>query len=293
MKKKITLTLIIIIIFLSIILLYQKKNNMSREVNSLEKKEFVDNSYKLLRMPYASPLKIFEENHSLINFLSAFFDNEFKLLVPNDYDDISRIIKEGKAHIIWPATGYFLSNLELFKDYKIMFRPVLHGQDRYRGAVIVRKDSNLNDFNQLENKTFGFTDINSASGYRLPSGYIRNNYGVNPYEYFKDVKFLGTHQEVVLSVFYGEIKAGAVFEDAPDIFLEKNQRDEISIIEYTGYIMNEPVLIKKTLADELDAVKINKLIKEFPEEVCDDLGIDGIAEARLKEYNQMIEYFKE
>jgi len=276
-----------LLIFNIIYIFYQNKQNVSKESDVL----FVptnEKSINLLRMPYASSLKIFNDNFTFMEFVSKTVNYEVKLLVPKSYDDMKRLINSGDADIIWPATSYFVENLSLFENYNIILRPVIHGKDRYRGAFIVKSDSEIKEFKQLESKIFGFTDINSASGYKLPVSHMKKKYDIEPYSFFSDIKFLGSHEEVVLNVFYGKIDAGAVFEDAPESFLGERKND-VRIIDYTDEILYEPILVKKELNDIFNIKIQNSIINKLPDEVRKDLGIDGFVKAELDDYKIIID----
>ena len=98
------------------------------------------------------------------------------------------------------------------------------------------------------------------------------------------MEFLGTHEEVVKNVFLEKVDGGAVFESAPESFLEKEQVDKISIIDYTDYIYNEPILIKDDLYEKYKEKAEKSILQKLPEHVLKDLNIDGLVQATDKEY---------
>ncbi|MCK9225063.1 MAG: phosphate/phosphite/phosphonate ABC transporter substrate-binding protein [Candidatus Muirbacterium halophilum] len=241
-------------------------------------------SLNFLRTSYANSLTIFDENFSFMEYLSEVFEIEVRLLVSKNYDEFGEFLKNKTADIVWGNSEHYLKNRELYKDYVIVLRPVVKGQDKYRGIIITNKNSNVNSVMELKNKIFAFTDIKSGSGYKLPMELFENKYNIEIYNFFADVEYLQTHEEVVKNVFYGKVDGGAVFESAPESFLEKEQAKNIKILDYTRYIYNEPVLIKKEIYEKYKHIIDSEKFYEFPENVRKDLKIDGIVRANEKEY---------
>ncbi|GIW22853.1 MAG: hypothetical protein KatS3mg068_1860 [Candidatus Sericytochromatia bacterium] len=80
------------------------------------------------------------------------------------------------------------------------------------GAIIVRKDSNINTLKDLKGKRFAFGDPISTSSHIFPKMLLIKN-GINPDTDFVNVLFAGTHDSVVLSVYNKKVDAGATFSD--------------------------------------------------------------------------------
>jgi phosphonate transport system substrate-binding protein len=64
----------------------------------------------------------------------------------------------------------------------------------------------------MKGKVFGFGDPNSTSGYLIPSIEIpQSGYSMKPGQYFKDVVFVGGHEQTIVAVFNGDIDAGVTW----------------------------------------------------------------------------------
>jgi phosphonate transport system substrate-binding protein len=287
MKKTVVFIILAILLILSLYILYHKedRNTLSemelRQFSGFEKGDYIT----LLRMPYANNFKIFDENYQLILYLSELFEKEVRLIVTRNYDEVRKIIDEDKADIIWTATNFYKKNTNSFRGYKVMVRPVTNGTDRYRGIIITHKESDIEKIGDLEGRTFAFTDVDSGSGYILPKKLLKDKYNIDINTFFKEVRFLYSHQKVIENVFYRKVDAGAVFEDAPSLFL-KDRASSIRILDYTEYIINEPILVKEYLVERFSSKVLPKLLNDLPGNIKEELKIDGFVKAQEQDYSE-------
>ncbi len=285
MKKTITAILLAVIIVLFLSILYHRNEDSALSEKELEyfSKFTKDDYITLLRMPYANNFDIFDENYQLILYLGELFEKEVRLIVTRNYDEVRNIVKENKADIIWTATNFYKKNRNIFTDHSVALRPVTNGTDRYRGIIITSGKSDITGIEDLEGRIFAFTDIDSGSGYILPKKLLEKSYGIEINEFFSDVRFLYSHQKVTENVFYRKVDAGAVFEDAPGMFLE-DRKDGVRVIAHTEYIINEPILVRDTLMPDFNEKVKPKLLGKIPGIIKDELEIDGFVEADETDY---------
>jgi len=288
MKKILKLLMFILpLILVCLILLYHKNNTVVQgkqyKQTTVEKdRELI----RFLRMPYANSLKVMDENYNFIMYLSEKTGYKIKLNVAKSYEEVVDIAKKGDADVIWTATNHYVENIDEFGDYTPIFRPVRHGNDKYRGIIITSNKSNINEMKDLKGKVFAFTDINSTSGYILPKALLENKYSIDIYSFFSDIKYLGSHDSVIENVYYGKVDAGAVFEDAPETIL-KERKNGVRILDRTEYILNEPIIVKKDISEKFKKIFNKDFIKNIPEQIKDDLSVEGFVDANEKEYRNL------
>lgn len=88
-------------------------------------------------------------------------------------------------------------------------RPEKDGVSQYRGLIVTRRDSGIEDWVGLKGKSFGMVDKATTAGYVFPLLYFREH-GVERLEdYLGSVVFTGSHDLVFQKVFNGELDAGA------------------------------------------------------------------------------------
>eukprot|EP00831_Metopus_contortus_P075998 TRINITY_DN6993_c0_g1_i2.p2 TRINITY_DN6993_c0_g1~~TRINITY_DN6993_c0_g1_i2.p2 ORF type:complete len:101 (-),score=14.35 TRINITY_DN6993_c0_g1_i2:165-467(-) len=92
---------------------------------------------------------IFDENFAFMEYLSDLFRIEVRLLVSRNYDEFGEFLSNRTADIVWGNSEHYLKNRELYKDYIVVMRPVIKGQDKYRGIIIANKDSGIKKVQDL------------------------------------------------------------------------------------------------------------------------------------------------
>jgi phosphonate transport system substrate-binding protein len=103
----------------------------------------------------------------------------------------------------------------------------------YFSLMFTKKGTGITSIEDLEGRSFGFTDPASTSGYLVPANDILEAMMFDDaaqIEEFANVTFAGNHPTVVLSVFNDTLEAGATFDANLPV-----QADEGAITELCGY----------------------------------------------------------
>ncbi len=124
--------------------------------------------------------------------------------------------------------AYALINHRL--PVEVLGRPEINGQGYYTGILFVRKDSGIQEFQDLRGKTACFVDKATAAGYLFPLLYFKEH-GVNkPEDFLGKIIYSGSHDAAVLSVLNGEADVGF----AKDLILlragEKDSRIALDLL---------------------------------------------------------------
>jgi len=96
---------------------------------------------------------------------------------------------------------------------RVMAQSILDGSPTYRGLIIKRFDSGINNLTDLEDKRFAFVDPLSTAGYLYPRAMLIEK-GINPERFFKETLFMGSDEKVIAAVLFGSAHAGAVYGEA-------------------------------------------------------------------------------
>jgi len=129
----------------------------------------------------------------------------------------------------------------------------------YYGCVMTRSDSGLNRLDDLNGKTFAFSDETSTSGHIFARALLqRNNVELG------HIFFAGGHPNAVRAVEDGKVAGGASFYSPPSA---ANERDGTKVGDAR-------FLILKNMADQeardafLDSVRVIALTDPIPNDVC-------------------------
>jgi phosphonate transport system substrate-binding protein len=129
---------------------------------------------------------------------------------------------------------------------------VRFGLPYYRAQISVAADSGITRIEQLRGKRFAFVDPASTSGYLFPAAMLKKA-GFDPDRFFAQTIFAGSHPNVILAIYRGQVDGGASFEDArsnvqgqfPDVMTK------VRPIAYTNPIPNDTWSLSTKLSPEM------------------------------------------
>ncbi len=168
------------------------------------------------------------------------------------------------------------------------------GRPGYNGLIIVRKDSPIKDLAQIKGHVFAFTDPNSTSGYLVPNVLFARDLKVKPEQYFKEVKFSGSHGASILAVKNGGIEVAATNNIDLDRMIEKGQveKDDFRVLWTSEVIPGAPMACRADLPESLKAAFAGALLKlNSNTTVLNKLQNGGYAYSDDKTYD-IIRYLK-
>ncbi|WP_417249197.1 phosphonate ABC transporter substrate-binding protein [Celeribacter sp.] len=141
-----------------------------------------------------------------------------KLFAPADYAGVIEGLLGGTIDMAWlGASAYaktYLSDPEAVEP--VLVKINLDGSFGYHSIGFARKESGITSLDDMEGKVFGFGDPNSTSGFLIPSIEIpqhKDGITMESGEYFKEVKFVGGHEQTIVAVNNGDIDAGVTWAD--------------------------------------------------------------------------------
>ena len=137
------------------------------------------------------------------------------------------------------------------------------GQPGYSGIIITKKGSGIKTMEQAKGKTFAFTEPNSTSGFLVPSVLFARDMQVKPKDYFKEIRFSGSHGASILAVKNGSIEVASTNNIDMDRMIEKGavSKDDFNIIWTSELIPGAPIAVRKDLPESLKAAIAGALLK--------------------------------
>jgi len=134
--------------------------------------------------------------------------------------------------------------------------PVLQGerfqeQPIYFSDVIVRADSNYNDFTDLRGCRWGYNEFVSQSGYGITRDRLLQMGETQGF--FGEVIHMGWHERAIEAVITGELDATAIDAQVLAIHLAQhpNLARQIKVIDVLGPSSIQPVVVRANLPDKL------------------------------------------
>ena len=161
---------------------------------------------------------------------------------------------------------------------------VRFGLPYYLSQISVRADAGINKLEDLKGKRFAFVDAASTSGYLFPAAMLKK-LGYDPDKFFSQTIFAGSHPNVILAIYRGQVDGGATFQDARDNVRRQfaDVNDKVKPIAYTNPIPNDTWSFNPKLNPDLKAKIKDRLLRiagtaEGKEALKSLYDIDGLTD---------------
>jgi len=288
MKKIVTSFLVVILsIVLLIILPFVFKNKQEEYIDFSEVTETVDNSTKDDETLRIGLISVTGDNKSYIlekelaNYIGEKLNKKVKLIQKKSYRDINVLLKNNKIDVAFLSTGAY----SLYEDkdsLELLARPN-RGKTYYHPIVITKKDSNINNIEDLKNQSY--------SGYLAMNDYLKKN-GMSVNKFFSNSYFTHSHEESINQVANGTVKA-AIVDDWALQYLYNNFPDtafNIKIIKTFPEVATGPVVTHKNYEekDKLKQILISINQDANIKNTLSQLQIEKYEETKASDYPNLI-----
>jgi len=195
--------------------------------------------------PKYNPRIMYQLYQPFINYLNETTPYQFEIKLSRVYQDT--IDRLGSGEIVIASCGP-VSYIKAREKYDV--KPILRalskdGKPYYRGIIIVRQDSPIQNLSDLRGRSFAFGQAWSTASHILPEYYlIKANIRLKD---LKEYSFLRHHDSVANAVLKGQFDAGAV----KDIIAYKYQKDGLRFIFMTDPIPTVPIVVRVDAPQEM------------------------------------------
>lgn len=186
-----------------------------------------------------------------VNYLEEKLDSPVILIQGKTYEETNQLIKEGKVDIAFVCSlAYVLGQNQEIMDG--IAAPEVNGEALYRSYLIAKKDSSIQNLEDLRGKRFAFTDPDSYSG-RLAVLYLLKNNGESPDSFFEKIFYTYSHDYSVKAVASGLVDGAAVdslvYDQMKELELEEIQ--DLKVIKAGDWVGTPPIVVSKQISKEL------------------------------------------
>lgn len=251
-----------------------------RNIKGKDYIEYTPKTIKVAILPLYSPLTIYKRYDPLMRYLSEKTGYEFKLVIPKNFEEFIQIVSEGKVDFSY-QNPYVFSIVS--KKYPVKALAITIGEDctqeegicgdeRFRGIIITRKDSNINKIEDLKGKKIMIVSPTSAGGFLSQKIYLEKK-GFNLTRDFKliDAK---RQEKVIIGVYKGEADAGFIREAALSVWSDEVDISKIKILDYGEYLPNWTFALVRNRNQELTA-KVKEIITNLEPDILKKAKIKG------------------
>ncbi|MGC8763960.1 MAG: PhnD/SsuA/transferrin family substrate-binding protein [Acidobacteriota bacterium] len=169
-------------------------------------------------------------------------------ILGSDYREVNAMLAYGQAEAGVVCTGAF-SDPQLCERCDPLLVPLLEGTGPlYHGLVVVRKGAALRAFEDLEGKSFLFTDPLSLTGYLYPLSLLCER-GRDPGSFFASVGFSHSHDRSLEEVARGSADGAAVDETVYLLWVRANpeKAQRLEVLLKSRDFPSPPVVVRKDL----------------------------------------------
>lgn len=227
----------------------------------------------------------------LTEYLTREVGEKVTLVVPKDFDGVKDAVKTGKADIGFVNPLIYIQMKHVVNIEPLALSSEVKSGTRIRGIVIARKDSNINQLQDLKGKKFSFVEEDSPAGHIFQK-LLLSKAGFDVKKDIVMLPYAKTHEGVVTAVFNKTADAGGVREEQLDKMKGSLDTAQLRIVGYTDYFPNWPFFsapnLKKSTSDKIQAALL-KLKPNDPlnEKILGPLRLTGFIPVSDREYDDL------
>ena len=275
-------------------------DNKQENVNDISRQndQIIRAAHKSGGLIFATPPYWGRENtqagfSQLAKHIGRVINNNVTLVVLKDYESMITITMNGKVDIGFYGPALYVKAKKAYPELRCLATSVWKttGKPTYYSYLITRRGSELLNLESLKGKSFAFGSKESTGGYMYPRAWMQDN-NLDPEKYFKSVKFLGSHNNVIDAVAGGRVDAGSV-SPGPLKKKTKEYGNVFNRIRKFGPIPSSVVALGNKMPDETIERIMNALLS-LPKSVTDVKEFDYIGFEVLSDeaYNQFRKIIK-
>lgn len=215
---------------------------MLKNITGQDYLHYPEDAMKLALLPLYSAVSLHEMFQPLAEYLAQVTGREFRLVIPKDFEEFVQIVREGQVDFSFqnPYVYLLLSREGHLKSLALTISPEPEEpRQAFRGVILTRNDSHIQGLQDLQGKRIMIVSHKSAGGYWFQNILLRQELGVDISQEAELVEGK-KHEEVILSLYRGDVEAGFVREAALFQARDLVDMDQIKLLAKTAYYPNWP-----------------------------------------------------
>lgn len=142
-----------------------------------------------------TPRHTVEYYQDIIDYLSTKLHMPVEMVFRKTYDEMDRMLEKGEVDAAFICSSPYVEDKKKF-GAELLVAPQVNGSVMYRSFIIVHKDSDIQNIDDLKGRSFAFTDPKSNSGKLYPTYRLAKN-GHTPEKYFGKYIYSYSHNKSV------------------------------------------------------------------------------------------------
>ena len=195
--------------------------------------------------PFANPTTLQQNFAPLAEYLSTKLDRPVQLISSPNYISHIMNLGQGRIDIAYVGPSPYVKAHDKFGGIELLAKLKMERSINDQIVIITREDSDVKGISDLAGKTFAFGDYHSFGSHFMPR-YVLHKQGL-PLKKLTAYDYVGSHDNVVLSIQHGDFAAGGL---RFDIF-QKYQDRPLRIIHGPVAIPPHVLVCRSSLPEEV------------------------------------------
>lgn len=232
----------------------------------------------------------------MLKYIEKSLDVKVKIIQRKTYAEVNDLMRNGQVDLAFVCTTAFVKGHSDF-GMEIIAAPRFNGDMKYRSYIIVAKESNIDNFSDLEGRKFAFSDSMSTTG-RIYTLFLLKEMGQSPESFFKEYIYTYSHDNSIKAVYEGLVD-GASVESLIFKYIVKRNPDyasRLKIIHESPPYAPPPVVVRPGVDTELKERLKNLFLSMHKDvkgsEILRNLAIKEFVPLDVKDYDSVRDLLK-
>ena len=208
---------------------------------------------KIAFISYANPQQVAKDSGAVCKYLEPFVGVPVEGFITMDYGSSVEAMRSQQADLAFVDPLAFMMAHEQIGAKPLVLEVYPTNEPSYYSCIWVRKDSGIDEVEDLRDRVIAFADQVDMSGHLLPRDIFVSE-GLLPADrlegtFFKQVYFAGGDEQAIRAVYNGFVDAAGISQFAY-LLLRPEERDEITVIGRSIDSPSHLVMARKDLPDE-------------------------------------------
>jgi phosphonate transport system substrate-binding protein len=221
-----------------------------------------------IRIGVASPITPVETvkyYQDIVDYITEKIGQPVEMVYSKTYAEMDEMLEKGEVEVAFVCSAPYIEDRRKF-GAELLVAPQVDGKASYRSYIIVHKDSGIERFDELKNKTFAFTDPRSNSGKLYPE-YSLARKGHRIEKFFKRYIYSYSHNKSIELV-AKKIVDGAAVESLMYRYMKQSGSPYVKMIRIieTSSDFGIPPVIASTNTSIFAKEKIREILVAMHED---------------------------
>jgi phosphonate transport system substrate-binding protein len=209
-----------------------------------------DNPKTLLRAGVASmitPVSAVKYYYQVVDYVGRKIGMPAEMVHRTTYDEIDVMLEARDVDFAFICSSPYVLNNEKY-GAELLVAPQVNGKIFYHSNIIVHKDSDIDSFEQLQGRSFGFVDPKSNSGKLYPT-YLLAKRDHTPESFFESYLYSYSHNKSVELVAKKRVAGAAIDSIVYDFMVATNSpyTEQTKVIHRSPQFGIPPVVVPPDL----------------------------------------------